>query len=363
MRWRNIPVIFLLPALLHCGGAKHESAADPAVPVKTLIIAADDEGARVSFSGLVKYAPDRHALLQTPGNLVVVALHAKPGDRVKAGQLLVSLRPDMPTGDDSRKADLGHSLTTQQRKRIEALVAAGAAPQSQLDEARSLEAQAAAEASGRRQIAGYAVRSAQITAPFAGTVLRVDAIPGQLAQPSQPLVELADLSALQIEILVPQAISAKLQTGLEAILHCANCPDGAKGRITRVFPAPDGASLQVTVWIAPEPGAIRLTPGASVTADLAPSGTTGSLWLPDEAILAQGLEHKIFVVKNGKAGEVAVTVGLHNGGRSQILTGLKPGDRVVVEGGWQLLDGTAISEAKADAASAADSAAKPDAAP
>ena len=363
MRWKNGPVLLLLPALLHCGGAKQESAPDPGVPVKTVVVAAADEGARVSFSGSVKYAPDRHALLQTPGNLVVVALHAKPGDRVKAGQLLVSLRPDQPTGDDSRKAELGHALATQQRKRIEALVAAGAAPQSQLDEARSLEAQAAADASGRRQLAGYAARSAQITAPFAGTVLRVDAIPGQLAQPSQPLVELADLSAVQIEILVPQAVSAKLNAGLEAKLHCANCPEGAKGKISRIFPAPDGASLQVTVWIAPSAGVSYLTPGASVTADLALSGTAGSLWLPDEAILAQGLEHKIFVVNNGKAAEVAVTVGMHNGGRSQILSGLKAGDRVVVEGGWQLLDGTAITEAKADAGSAADSAAKAGSAP
>ena len=230
-------------------------------------------------------------------------------------------------------------------------------------EQRRAPAQAGAEAAGKRQIAGYAVRSAQITAPFAGTVLRVDAIPGQLAQPSQPLVELADLNALQIEILVPQAVSAKLNAGLEANLHCANCPDGAKGRISRIFPAPDGASLQVTVWIAPSAGVIYLTPGASVTADLALSGTSGSLWLPDEAILAQGLEHKIFVVNNGKAAEVAVTVGMHNGGRSQILSGLKAGDRVVVEGGWQLLDGTAITEAKAESASAPDGATKPDAAP
>jgi multidrug efflux pump subunit AcrA (membrane-fusion protein) len=64
--------------------------------------------------------------------------------------------------------------------------------------------------------------------------------------------------------------------------------------------------------------------------------------VPAEAVAYVVGISKVFVVADGKAGERQVKTGLREGGRVEILDGVKPGDVVAVSGLGQLHDGAAV---------------------
>ena len=67
------------------------------------------------------------------------------------------------------------------------------------------------------------------------------------------------------------------------------------------------------------------------------------LSVPQEAVLSRAAGTVAFVAQaDGTAKEVPVEVGLRDAGRAEILSGLAPGDPVVVQGQTQLYDGRKI---------------------
>ena len=65
--------------------------------------------------------------------------------------------------------------------------------------------------------------------------------------------------------------------------------------------------------------------------------------VPQEAVLSRAAGTVVFLAQqDGTAKEVPVRVGLRDGGRAEILSGLAPGDPVIVQGQTQLYDGRKI---------------------
>jgi membrane fusion protein (multidrug efflux system) len=94
-----------------------------------------------------------------------------------------------------------------------------------------------------------------------------------------------------------------------------------------------------------------LKPGSTATANISVGDVTDAVIIPATAILAseEGGQRVLIAGSDGLAHESKVEVGVRNSTDAQIVSGVKPGDKVVVEGGLGLDDKAHIKIAAAGA--------------
>ncbi len=176
------------------------------------------------------------------------------------------------------------------------------------------------------------LRDAKSIAPFDGIILKKFVEVGDTVQPGQPLVTFADVEYLQVEVDVPARLRAALRDGqmLKAEL-------GAGGkivpvRVAQVFPMADAQRHTVKVKFDLPQGVS--SPGEYVRV-LIPDTSSGSSVpvVPETAVHYNGSLPGIYVLgPDGKPSLRMVRVGQDLGnGFISILSGVKPGDRVLVE--------------------------------
>jgi cobalt-zinc-cadmium efflux system membrane fusion protein len=176
-----------------------------------------------------------------------------------------------------------------------------------------------------------------VLAPIGGTVTEKHAVLGETAKPDASLYTVADLSTLWIETNVAEKDLAAVRRGAAAKVKVAAWPgDAFDGRVAYV-----GATLSketrtvlARVEVANRDGRLKPEMFASVT--LASGTSVKALALPESAVtLLQGLP-SVFVEEGQGFETRPVELGERTGGRVAVKSGLKPGERVVVEGVYAL---------------------------
>lgn len=192
----------------------------------------------------------------------------------------------------------------------------------------------------------------EVKAPFAGVVgVRLVQV-GEWVAPGTPLLELVDLSSLQLNFAVPQALFGRvgLRTPLQVEL---DSEPGRRhtARVVAVVPVSDPAartfSFRAALQQAP---ALKtpLTPGMSARATLRLSDGSEGVTVSRDAVnrRADG-RHTVWVVEgaqgNGQAREQPVTLGAAQGERVVVTTGLRGGEQVVVRGNEGLRAGQRVA--------------------
>jgi HlyD family secretion protein len=180
----------------------------------------------------------------------------------------------------------------------------------------------------------------QIHSPIAGVISDRPLYPGELSSPGAPLLTVMDISSLVARVNVPQADAAPLKPGQPAILTQTDSGQEFNGKVTVVSPATDANSTTVQVWIqAANPGE-HLKAGASVHAVIVTELYKAATVVPAAAILPgdEGGAAVLTVSSDSTAHRKKVALGVREGDRVQILSGVSPGEEVVVVGGMGLDD-------------------------
>ncbi len=225
--------------------------------------------------------------------------------------------------------------------------------QSQLENARR-HLQALDQVSQRESIAGAAAQMnaakshydnaaaqagyAQVRSPINGIVADRAVYPGEMPQPGTPLVSIVDVSQIVARANVPVKDAMTIKPGRPA--RIAGPEGDIAGKVTVVSPAVDPSTTTVEVWVqAPNPGE-RLKPGATVHVAIIAETIQNTLVVPTSALLNfdEGGQKVMVVVNNSIARERRISVGVRQGDRVQILSGLQPGEMVVTSGGLGLDD-------------------------
>jgi HlyD family secretion protein len=195
----------------------------------------------------------------------------------------------------------------------------------------------------------------EIRSPINGVVTARPLYPGQLATTSQPLITVMDLSHVVARLHVPAGEAALLKVGDRARIRPQSGGTPVAGKVTVVNAATDPGSTTVEVWVeAPNPGE-ALRPGTTVQAAVLARTIPDALTVPAAALLtdSSGATTVMLAGADGKAHQQAVTVGVKEPNRVQIVKGLNPGQKVVTVGAYGLDDGTRIQiVANADGAAA-----------
>ena len=179
----------------------------------------------------------------------------------------------------------------------------------------------------------------QVVAPFAARVARKIADIGDLAMPGKPLVELEDLSVLQMDADVPEGLAAHIDREVRLKVRIGPSNE-VTGVVSEVAPSADPNSRTVRIKL-DLPNCPDLIPGRFARLEV-PMGESKSLQVPASAIVQRGQLELVFVITDQHARLHLVKSGKRLGEEMEILSGLDPGDKIVVEGAAQLVDGQPV---------------------
>jgi multidrug efflux pump subunit AcrA (membrane-fusion protein) len=196
-----VPTLTLL-ALAGCsaGGEESEAEATPVVAVRTAVVSEQPFTETVGAIGAVTARPGHVASLGAPTATRVTNVYVSEGARVSRGQPLVAL--DRTAIDAAAQASEAALTAAQQAfERAQRLNREGVAPRKDVEQASADLGRARSEAIAARRASQLAV----LHSPIAGVVTRLAAVLGASVDVNQPLVEVADPSALDIVLSVTPA--------------------------------------------------------------------------------------------------------------------------------------------------------------
>lgn len=340
-------VTFTAEQIAHAG--VHWTAAESAVMA-----------VQVDVPGHLIADEDRTARVSAPAEGRVIAVGAQTGDRVTRGHVLVTLLSPEASGVRaeqtkaaaeiaSREAALSYARSA--RERAERLLDAKAAARQDVERARAdeqLAAAALAQAGAEAERTSTAVTQLSVDsagrmilrAPIAGVVIARDAVPGSVVQAGAPLVTITDPSTLWLDVAAPEAVAVTLRPGTAVGFVTTTFPgDRFEARIRTVGAALDPQTRTVPVRAVVANAHRRLLPGMYVNVAVEVSPPTPGVRVPDAAVQLLDERPVVFVARPGAAGAVIferrdVVLGAKADGRTQIVTGVAPGDLVVGEGAF-----------------------------
>ena len=189
-----------------------------------------------------------------------------------------------------------------------------------------------------------ALEEATVRAPFDGMVVRRMVSLGEYVQVGRSLVEIVSLNPIEVEFRVAEIDSSFVRLGQEVAVHVAPYPDRSFGaKVTVISPTIDPNTRTLRVKAVVDNGEGLLRPGLFARADLGLSVHEGVAVVPSSAVLQRVDGSVVFVLDGAdRATRRVVQLGSFQEGRVEITKGLRAGDRVLVRGHADLLDGQQV---------------------
>ncbi len=273
-----------------------------------------------------------------------------PGEHVTAGQpLLYVASPDYSVLRSAYiKARDASQLADRFYKRAQDLYAHQVIALADLEQAESNRTQADADLQSSEQairVLGITNPESIVTAPssaelpllapLAGEIVERLCSPGELLQAGgTQCFTLSDMNSVWVLVNVYQNDIAYVRVGEEVTIDNETYPGVVRGRIQYVAPALDPTTRTLQARIeATNPGE-RLKRDMYVTAEVHAGTIPNAISVPDAAVL-RDTENMPYVYIQTGASQFArrmVTLGESQGGKTQILSGLQAGDKVVGDG-------------------------------
>jgi len=330
----------------------------------------------------------------------LVAIHVREGDWVKAGQLLIEL-DDREGATRLRKAEAGlreaeqalqeverniramesarraaeaeNELAQSTFNRYQALLERGSVSRQEFEEIQAKRRAKGAEVDRMREnIQSLFARKRQVLAridraqaevadarlflndsrihsPISGKVVTKHVEIGDLSLPGNPLLTLEDPGHYRLEAAVEESKVSFVRIGeaVEVFLDSLG-PEPWPGRVAEITPLADPATRSTTVKIdlvGKGKASPRLRSGLYGKARF-PLGKGNILAIPQKAILQRGQLTEVFVVEKNIARLRLIKTGKAFGTRVEVLSGLREGERIAVEGVEKVRDGYEVKKEK-----------------
>lgn len=183
----------------------------------------------------------------------------------------------------------------------------------------------------------------QLRAPTGGTVIAKLSSVGQIVDTGTPVYRIGQVNQLKVILPVPDTEISTWEKGDAVTLLLHN--HSKNGRVTRILPTTNQGTGTIGVEVAVDNSGRDWFPGQVVRVRRAMETMEG-IFVPVQAVLSYGEEKPhVFIASGDKVVKTTVTTGQLIGDRLEILSGLKPGDQVVVRGAEKLFDGSVIKQA------------------
>ncbi|MBD9354342.1 efflux RND transporter periplasmic adaptor subunit [Methylomonas albis] len=364
MKSKTLLVVALLIAL--AASILYSRRPQP-VEVEVYTLAEGEVRATVANTRVGTVKACRRAYLAPATGGQVAQLLVKEGDKVKQGQVLLEVwNQDLKAQVELQKAQIKASrASADQTCQLAGGAEREAARMTELQKHKNVvsveqvdksvtggKSQRAACRAGMQAIevteaqlgvAEAAVQRTLVKAPFDGTVAEVNAELGEFVTPSPPgiptlpPIDLLDVSCLTVSAPIDEVDAASIKTGMSACVSLDAFPDKrCSGIVTRVAPyvlekEKQARTVEVEVTLRDPKDLAELLPGYSADIEVLLNQKDHTLRLPAEAILDN---HRVLLIDDDNVlREQSFQPGLSNWSFTEVLSGLKVGDKVVTSVG------------------------------
>jgi HlyD family secretion protein len=381
-------------ALLVVGGLVAVALWPTTAPVETatlargpLMVTIDEEGRTRVRDRFIVAAPVAGRVLR---------IQLEPGDRVRKGDVVARIRPEVPAlldarsraeaqaALDSARASVGRAQAEEQRaraalaqaerelKRVQDLMADNLATAQQLD-AREAEVRTAQE---QVNAAGFAARAAAaeverararlaptvadsggrvvpVTAPADGVVLRRLRESESVVPAGDPLVEIGDPAQLEIVVDLLSTDAVRVKEGARVLVEQWGGDRRLEARVRRIEPygftkvSALGVEEQrvnvVLEFVDPAGAWAALGDGYRVEARIVTWESPDVLKVPTGALIRDGEQWAVYTVRDGRAHLAAVTLGHQNGQEAEVTGGIDAGGVVILHPADAIADGVRVA--------------------
>ncbi len=319
---------------------------------------------QIHSTGRLVADPSKHAVVAPPvGGIIASRTLPRIGQQVARGEVVATL-VQTPTAAEAAQIHIENSRVDAERRRlgqaeIEARVrlstaAAEADRAKRLFEKKAYSQRQFETAEADRQAAQANLASVQeqlkalqvapantnydVVAPISGTIVEVKKSSGEEVHPGEPIVEIVSMDTLWVEAPTFEKDLGRLTKNMDATFTTSTFPDKEfHGRLINIGAVVDAQTraAQAIFEVANPSGQLRL--GMQANIRLGSGEKMKVLLVPKEAVLDNEGKKIVYVLRTGEEFERRdVVAGDEYGGKIAVISGVKPGERVVTQGAYQL---------------------------
>ncbi len=356
---------------LRPGGAAAPPAPADGQPIRLLkVTPRNPADADPVLTATGKIVSDHRVEVATKVSGQVTALYFEQGDRVERGQILAAIDDELPRARrDEATANLAQARANLEYQRVNFERITRLHEDRQASDIEYADAQRALH-EGQAQVdaaeavlasAEKVLRDCRVPAPISGVILErnvevgdfVAAEGGRGAMANSQFAAIADMTKLRVEVDISELAVNRLRPDLP----CVVIPDAYKdrryhGRVLWIDPGANyaKATVQVKVRIDDPDDYLRVEGAAQVqflpsspASATATATSPAGLWIPSSAcrVAGDGRTARVFVARDGRLMETAVTLGRRENDNLEVLAGLSAGDEIAIGTLDQVKDGQA----------------------
>lgn len=264
-------------------------------------------------------------------------IYVEVGDQVRKGQVLVQLdassMQQMKLQLENQKVEFG---------RTEQLYQVGGASKAEYDNAKM---QLDVISTQYKQL----VENTQLLSPISGVVTARNYDNGDLySSGAGPVLTIEQTNPVKVMVNISEEYYKKVYKGMTVdIALDAYKGETFSGKVTVVYPTIDVATHTFPVEVTISNSAQKVRPGMFARATVN-FGSINHVLVPDEALVKQigAGDRYVYVYKDGKVSYNKVELGQHIGTNYEIISGVEPGDEVVIAGQARLANGKEVEVVK-----------------
>jgi len=309
------------------------------VPVTVLDIARGSVARTFQVDGVLSAKDQVTILSETNGQ--VQAVYHDVGDFVQPGTPLALVDAHVITTQlEMAKTSLANN--ERDLARFENLLKSGAASQQTVDNLKlAVESARSTVVSLEKQVANTTVKS-----PIRGTITARNIEKGSVLGGGSPTFTVADLASMSMKVGLTEAEVSGVKTGMAASVHVDALDKVFPGVITTVGVTADQSGRYSVEILLKDFAKGELRPDLSATANFTLPSLNDKPVVPRKALVAGVKDPKVYVVKGDTAYLRPITPLLINGNDIVVGKGLEEGDKVVLTGQMNLVDGTPVKVLK-----------------
>ncbi|MFT6222993.1 MAG: Cu(I)/Ag(I) efflux system membrane fusion protein [Paracoccaceae bacterium] len=326
--------------------AGEESTGDPsevtlsaaeinAIGVRTAVAQISKISHRIETVGFVGYDDHLTSHVHTRVDGWIEALNVRAvGDPVRKGDILFEMFSPLigsSSGDLVRAVEAGDPRI---REAARSKLRSQGMSDSQID---------------RIEADGVLARNIEVLAPQDGVVISLEAADGMYLQPGVRAVSLTDLSAVWLIVDVFERDIARMTDDMRAVARFEHLNGRTfEGEVDYIYPELDAETRTLPVRLRFDNSEGLLRPNMFGTVSLIPNQTRMALTVPTEAIIRTGAAERV-ILKTGEGTfkPRLITTGLRDnfgeGGRTEVVQGLSPGEEVVASAQFLIDSESALS--------------------
>lgn len=338
-----------------CGSDEKKEAANEGTAVEVQVETPAATGERfLTASGKIEAVNSANLSTRMMG--FIEDIHVKVGDKVKKGELLISInnsdlqakRAQVNAG--ITEAEAAFNNAKKDYERFKALYEKQSASQKEMDDqtARFEMAKARLEAAQQmKNEVNSQFAYVNIRAPFSGVITNKFAEEGTMANPGQPLIAMESPGKFEVMARVPESEISRIKTGTGVDVIIKSINQTVKGTVTEVSTSARNTGGQYMVKVALEETDAEVLSGMYATVRFPiekKETTTEAVMIPTEAIITRGDLKGVYTVSAQNTAMLRwLRLGRTYGDRVEVLSGLTPDESYIVSAEGKLFNGAKVT--------------------